>query len=237
MSSPLSRLTLTRDLVERAERHFPVGTKGMVPAHRRHADDDDYRRFIADIRDKAPPGDFWVFAYGSLIWNPDFVAVERRTAMARGWRRSFCLGPDRIFRGSVERPGLMLTLDRGGACRGVVYRLAPERLTADLDRLVRREIRLLPPAFPPRWINVTADSQLIRALTFMVNRQGPAYAGGLTLEEIATCLATASGPMGSMADYLYNTVLHLEQAGLHDGMMWHLQRLVAARIEELTRIS
>ena len=70
---------------------------------------------------------FWVFAYGSLIWNPAFDFVEQAAGVARGWRRIFCLGWDYRFRGNREQPGLMLALDRGGQCRGVALPLAARR--------------------------------------------------------------------------------------------------------------
>ena len=77
--------------------------------------------------------------------------------MARGWRRIFCLGWDYRFRGNREQPGLMLALDRGGQCNGVVYRLPDGAVKPNLDRLIRREMSMVPTAFPPRWINVATD--------------------------------------------------------------------------------
>ena len=76
------------------------------------------------------------------------------SAIAHGWRRAFCLGWDRRFRGNAEQPGLMLALDRGGELRGVVYRLPEETLDAKLERVLRREMLILPSPFPPRWITV-----------------------------------------------------------------------------------
>ena len=186
---------------------------------------------VAQIMAGTPGGDLWVFAYGSLIWNPDFDFVEQRIARARGWRRIFCLGWDYRFRGNREKPGLMLALDRGGSCTGVVFRLPADALKPNLDRLIRREMSMVPTAFPPRWISVgTADGPL-RALTFAMNRTSGRYVSGLSDGEVADVLATAQGFRGSMAEYLFSTVAKLEELGIHDRHLWRLQELVADRID------
>ena len=173
----------------------------------------------------------WLFAYGSLNWNPACDFVESRLAVVHGWRRSFCLGWDRWFRGSDNHPGLMLSLDRGGQCRGVAYRLPPDAVETNLERLFRREIRTKARAHLPRWVNVETTGGKLRAITFVINRQGARYVGGLSLDRIADALSVAAGPSGTMAEYLHTTVRHLEELGLHDRQLWHLQELVAARIE------
>jgi len=203
-------------------------------AGRRIATDEDHQEMVRDILGKAPsPESVWVFAYGSLIWNPCFESVEQRPALVNGWHRSFCLGWDHWFRGSVERPGLMLALDRGGRCRGVAYRLPPHSVEENLVAIVKREVHLIPHPFPPRWINLVTAEGVIRAVTFVIDRRSEAYVHGLTLEEQADVLAVASGPKGSMAEYLFNTVAHLEERALHDKQLWALQDLVASRIEAM----
>ena len=192
----------------------------------------DYVHAISEVlTSRASAQDVWLFAYGSLIWNPACDFVESRHAVAHGWRRSFCLGWDRWFRGSDTHPGLMLSLDRGGQCHGVAYRLPPDAVEANLERLFRREIRTTTRAHIPRWVKVkTADGEL-RAIAFVINRQGGRYVGGLSLDKIADVLALAAGPVGTMAEYLYSTVRHLEELGLHDRHLWRLQEMVAERIE------
>ena len=86
---------------------------------------------------RAPSDDIWVFGYGSLIWNPAFHFVERRLGTIHGWHRRFCLWTT-LGRGSPDCPGLMLGLDRGGSCRGIVLRIAPEDVEVELDVLWRR---------------------------------------------------------------------------------------------------
>ncbi len=193
------------------------------------ATDADYERVVAEIQAGAPPGPSWLFAYGSLIWNPEFEHDEARIARARGWRRTFCLGWDYRFRGSVERPGLMMALDRGGQCTGVVYRLPEATRKASLDRLIRREMSMVPTAFPPRWIGVETEDGPVRALTFVMDRNSGRYQN-LADDAVADVLAKACGFRGSMAQYLHATVLHLEAMGIHDRHLWRMQELVAERI-------
>src|SRR2546423_7228566 len=92
--------------------------------------------WVAALRDSAAP--VWLFAYGSLMWNPEMPFAERRPALLRGWHRSFCLY-SRDYRGTPERPGLVLGLDRGGSCQGIAYRLPPEGLGAAIDQVLARE--------------------------------------------------------------------------------------------------
>jgi glutathione-specific gamma-glutamylcyclotransferase len=177
----------------------------------------------------------WLFAYGSLIWKPEVEHVEERIGTARGWHRSFCLGIVR-WRGTADEPGLMMALDRGGQCKGVLYRLPGETLEAQLGKLFRREMSVKPPNNMPRWIAVDTpvkpgeDQERVRALAFVMNRNSRFYAGRLPFEEVADRLARACGHWGSCAEYLHNTVSHLEERGIHDRNLWRLQALVAERI-------
>jgi cation transport protein ChaC len=199
---------------------------------RRPATTGDHDQTIRHLLGDDPERDeVWVFAYGSLIWKPAFDFVEMRTALVHGWHRAFCLGWDRYFRGSVRNPGLMLALDRGGACHGVAYRLPPGRVVENMRQLLDREMRWLPSPFPPRWVNARAGDAVLRALTFCINRGGGLYVSGLGPERLAEILATAVGERGSMAEYLYATVAGLEEIGIHDPHLWQLQELVALNIE------
>jgi cation transport protein ChaC len=196
------------------------------------ATDEDFRQFTQDILAGSDGSDqIWVFAYGSLIWKPACDFVEMRTGLVRGWHRAFCLGWNNRFRGSDANPGLMLALDRGGACNGVLYRLPPGRTDESMTKLLEREMGWLPSPFPPRWVNVRSGERTVRALTFCIDRNSGRYVSGLPIERIAEVLATAVGTRGSMAEYLFATVRHLEDMGIHDPHLWQLQLLVAERIE------
>jgi cation transport protein ChaC len=194
--------------------------------------DTDYAEATASLLAAAPAdGAIWIFAYGSLIWNPEFDFVEERLGTLTGWHRSFCLGWVRIYRGTPERPGIMLSLDRGGSCRGAVFRLPPEAADDNLNRILRREMPLKRDALPTRWVSVRTDEGTVTAIAFPISRRNPAYLPGLSEETVVGALATAAGERGSMAEYLYSTVRHLEDRGIHDRYLWRLQDLVAERIE------
>ena len=194
--------------------------------------EDDYARVMAELLGGMPAGSaFWIFAYGSLIWKPACEVVELRTGILRGWHRAFCLGWNTRFRGSDDAPGLMLALDHGGSCKGALYRLPPDAVAANLRKLLEREMSMKPSAFPPRWVSVETEQGPLRAITFCIDRNSPRYITGLSEEQIADVLAKATGSRGSMAEYLYSTVAHLEKLGIHDHHLWRLQELVADRID------
>lgn len=222
-------MKLTPDHVSRIARISDQPTYPPGLSFASAAEHDATMRAVLATRPKE--GDVWIFAYGSLIWNPGFDFVEQRTGILHGWHRAFCLGWDRWFRGSEEHPGLMLSLDRGGQCKGVVYRLPPDAVEANLVRLSERELRLRPSAHAPRWVNIATEVGRVRAIVFAIDRKSGLYVPGLAIEQVADALASAVGHRGSMAEYLYNTVRHLEELGLRDRHLWRLQEMVAERIE------
>lgn len=175
----------------------------------------------------------WVFGYGSLIWNPTFEPAETLRATAVGWHRSFCMEL-KSFRGTPEQPGLMMALDRGGRCDGMALRLGdPERLAA-LRRIVRREIVVREDVGMIRWIRLDTARGKLRALVFWAGpREGDGIMLKLPLDRVAWMLARACGHAGSCAEYLYNTVSHLEALGIRDRNLWRLQRLVADEITNM----
>jgi glutathione-specific gamma-glutamylcyclotransferase len=197
--------------------------------------DADYAGWVDRMLQTCPtPGEpIRLFAYGSLIWKPELDHIAAMPAKAFGWHRSFCLKMPR-FRGTPDAPGLMMVLDRGGQCRGVMYTLAQVDPGPQLDRLFRREFTFKPINNIPRWVRVTTDAGPSTALAFVMNRASPLYAGRLTLDEVAAVLAQACGHWGTGAEYLMNTVAHLQAAGISDRRLWHLQDLVAAQIEAAT---
>jgi len=232
MNKPGRALRLTAELAASVAASCGPVESGPPPESRRPATNGDHRLAIRELLAGAPQGgDVWIFAYGSLIWNPEYRLAEARPATLRGYHRDFCLGWDYWFRGSRERPGLMLALDRGGQCSGVAHRLQSAHLEADLMELMRREMRLVPHPFPPRWVTVVTPQESLRAFAFVVDRKSDAYVGDLSLDQTADALAAAVGKLGSMAEYLHRTVAHLEAAGLHDRHLWRLQEAVADRIE------
>ncbi|MFN0306228.1 MAG: gamma-glutamylcyclotransferase [Burkholderiales bacterium] len=169
------------------------------------------------------PGDPWVFGYGSLIWNPLLHYADREAATLHGYHRRFCLW-SRTGRGSPDRPGLVLGLDRGGCCRGVAYRLDRAVAREELRLLWRRE--MLAASYSPRWISVRVGTEEVRAVAFIINRKHPNYAGKLSLDEMVHALATAVGGLGSSRDYLLHTIEGLRQHGVDDPHLRHLHAQV-----------
>lgn len=168
--------------------------------------------------------DCWVFGYGSLIWNPTFRFVERRVAVLRGWHRSFCLWTP-LGRGTPDRPGLMLGLDRGGSCHGVAFRIAAAEAPLELDLLWRRE--MLSGSYCPRLVKAATAQGQIETLAFTINRGHARYAGKLPEEAVAGVVATARGVLGPCVEYLVNTVDHLRALGIRDRALERLRTRIA----------
>lgn len=209
--------------------HRVVADPG-APATELHNDADYAERVLQMLATHpAPDQPTRLFAYGSLIWKPEIPHVAEALATAHGWHRAFCLRQTR-FRGAPDQPGLMMALDRGGQCQGMAYTMPPEDLPGQFDRLFRREFTVKPITNMPRWIKVVTGGQTLPALAFVINRASANYAGRMAPEAVAAILATACGHVGSGAEYLFNTVSHLEAKGIHDSALWQLQKRVAARI-------
>ncbi|MBL8386566.1 MAG: gamma-glutamylcyclotransferase [Burkholderiales bacterium] len=172
-----------------------------------------------------PPGDVWVFAYGSLIWNPLFPFVDKRIATIYGFHRSFCLW-SRIGRGTPERPGLVLGLDRGGSCTGLAYRIAAAHVREELTLLWRRE--MVTGSYVPTWIRARTRCGAVPAVAFVINHGSPAYAGRLATPEMARCIAEASGLHGRCAEYLVRTLTGLREHGIEDRALDEVERALAA---------
>ncbi|RUU76105.1 gamma-glutamylcyclotransferase [Mesorhizobium sp. M7A.F.Ca.MR.362.00.0.0] len=223
-------MALTAELVAQVERVEP--DPGPEPGTSEHTDA-EFDGVVDKLLSQHRPETLWVFAYGSLIWNPEFAYVEQRPATAPGWHRSFCLKLTR-WRGTRDLPALMLALDRGGSCNGIVYRLPAEDHFGQLGQLMRREIDANPPTNVPCWIKVKTRDGPLRALAFVAAPYGSAYAGRLPLEQVADTLARAAGHWGSSAQYLFRTVSKLEESGIRDRNLWRIQDLVARQIAAST---
>lgn len=221
------RMRLTPELVARVSRQ--IADPGPMPHQIAPSEQQVAATVRAIISEASSTEAIWFFAFGSLIWKPGCDFVERRVALAHGWHRAFCLGWDTRYRGNKDAPGLMLSLDRGGQCKGVAFRVPPDATESNLDQLVRRE-----PPFPLRWLNLKTEEGPIRAFAFVIDRKSGRYIGGLSAEAVADVLAKAVGMWGSMAEYLHSTVEHLEDLGIHDKQLWLLQEMVAERIETAT---
>ncbi len=222
-------MDLTRELVAKIQRI--ESDEGPHP-DLEQMNDDDYHLYTEQLLREFSAAPVRVFAYGSLIWKPEFEFVSQSPATLQNWHRSFCMKIER-WRGTRARPGLMMALDEGGTCEGVIYELPPIDYPSQLQRLLRREMTNKPPTNMPEILDVECEGRMIRALTFRASREGASYQGKLPLPEVAHILARAAGHWGTGAEYLYHTVSHLQQLSIHDHDLWELQKLVAREIQEL----
>ena len=179
----------------------------------------------ATLAELSPGQDLWLFAYGSLIWNPAFNFVERRIGLARGVHRSFCLWTH-MGRGTEEEPGLVLGLERGGACKGVLYRIAASEIEEETPLLWRRE--MITGAYRPAWLPVLHDGGQQRTLAFRIDTRHPRYSGPIPRERKIRAIALAEGPLGACRDYLTSTNEHLAELGIVDRYLEELVGEVGA---------
>jgi len=163
--------------------------------------------------------ELWVFGYGSLMWRPGFPFEAQAPGLLNGAHRALCVYSI-LHRGTREQPGLVLGLDRGGACRGVAFRVAQgaeeetvaylrerEQVT-DVYLEAHRRVRLL-----------NGTGRVVKALTYLADPNHAQYAGRLPLEEQLRIVRDCKGEAGANIDYVLNTVRHLEEEGVHDAVL------------------
>jgi cation transport protein ChaC len=169
--------------------------------------------------------DLWIFGYGSLMWRPGFDFAERQCAFVRGYHRSLCVY-SHVHRGTKDRPGLVLGLDRGGSCKGVAFRVsgaAAESTRAYLRAreqvtLVYREITLR---------SRLADGRSVAALCYVADRSHIQYAGRLDRPELVRLVTQGEGISGKNTDYVKNTHAHLVELAIRDATLEWLARCLA----------
>lgn len=203
----------------------PTGiTAETEPAPQRRLSAEELRASLAaTLRDWNGRTPLWVFGYGSLIWKPEFDYDRRVPARVFGYHRKLCLRSIR-YRGTLEQPGVVAGLDRGGSCAGIAYRMPAAAVHRQLPTLWEREMFM--GSYAGRWLQARRlDGRgSVRALAFVVVRSGRNYCGGMSEAELLHVLATARGIYGSSLDYLQRTVQALRADGLRDP---HLERLLA----------
>ncbi|MES2905472.1 MAG: gamma-glutamylcyclotransferase [Pseudomonadota bacterium] len=160
--------------------------------------------------------DFWVFAYGSLIWQPGFAFEESVKARLTGYHRSLCLY-SHVSRGTPETPGLVLGLARGGECFGFAYRVAEDHVDETLDALRKREM------IAPGYHEIThlvalmdGSNRSVNALCYVIDETSYKYAGGLRREEMLFYIRQGVGSGGTNIEYVTSTLKHLHAAGIAD---------------------
>lgn len=164
--------------------------------------------------------DLWVFGYASLIWRPEFDAVEQRPATVYGYHRALEMRST-INRGTPECSGLVFALVSGGSCRGVAFRLDARRANDELDRLWEREMPT--GVYDPRWLPCRTPQGTVHALAFTLSRKSPSHVGPLSDDAMLEILRTACGKYGTTLDYLLGTAASLRGCGIVDR---EIERLV-----------
>lgn len=172
---------------------------------------------------------FWVFGYGSLIWNPGFDYEDRAIATLHGYARRFCMWSIH-HRGTPEDPGLVLALDReaGASCCGVAFRVPDALAAPTLEALRERE--LVSSAYLERHVELAFhDGRRAEALAYVVDPDHAQYTGALDLDAQADIIAQAHGGRGPNSEYLYNTADHLAQLGIADPELAQLSEMVRTK--------
>ena len=187
---------------------------------------------LQDFRAGLPKGELWVFGYGSLMWSPGFRCAEKRTALVRGYHRALCILSSR-YRGTPEKPGLVMGLCRGGSCWGIAFRVPASRVNHVVTMLWKRE--MLNKVYKPTLIPVTAaPGRRIRALAFIADTSHRQFVKELDLHGRARLVAQGIGQRGPCVDYIQNTLEHMHQVGVRDP---HLERILHAALALRMRAS
>jgi len=159
--------------------------------------------------------DLWIFAYGSLIWNPALEFEEQRRCTVNGLQKKFCFWTT-ISRGTEEQPGLMLGLVEGGQCNGVAYRIDRKKAATELDVLFRREMALY--VYIPTWSEAYCEktNTNFTTLTFVADPACDRFVDNLSQAETVKTIATATGPLGKNCDYLFQLSEKLHELGFEE---------------------
>ncbi len=171
-----------------------------------------------------PEGDLWVFGYGSLMWRPGFAFEDRHPATLKGFHRSLCVYSHH-HRGTPDRPGLVMGLDRGGSCKGLAYRVSPAHAAATIAYLRERE--QVTAVYLERTLPITlGDGRRTLALAYTVDRGHAQYAGRLDREALLTFTSQANGVSGANPDYVISTHAQLNELGVTDPVLsWLVRQL------------
>jgi glutathione-specific gamma-glutamylcyclotransferase len=172
--------------------------------------------------------DLWVFAYGSLMWDPAFRFEEVRRARVPDYARRFILKDVYGGRGTFEAPGLMAALDKGPGCDGLAFRISRENIDAETEVLWRRE--KVGPAYTPVFVETVASDDRMTALAFVADHEADLIDASLTRAQQIEFCATGTGFMGSSFDYLRNISSHFAALGIQDGEVSTLLRETEAYI-------
>ena len=180
---------------------------------------------VENLMSALPAGDLWIFGYGSLMWSPGFSYTAKKVARVHGYHRALCILSTR-YRGTAQRPGLVVGLCRGGSCWGMAFRVPAVQVRRTLSRLWSREMtrRVYEPRLVPAWVGA---GRSVRALAFVADTEHPAYVRELDLHGRARLVAQGIGQRGPCVDYIRNTLAHMHEVGVRDP---HLERVLHAAL-------
>jgi len=161
--------------------------------------------------------DIWIFGYASLMWRPGFPFLETQTALLRGYHRALCVYSTK-YRGTPQKPGLVMGLDRGGSCKGRAFLLNTEDVPKVMEYLHRREMDT--EIYAPKFLTIKLnDGRKVEAYHFLVRREHEQYAGKLSFDATVKLVCNGVGPKGSSIEYLENTLIHLRKMGINGGLL------------------
>lgn len=162
-----------------------------------------------------PQEGIWIFGYASLMWKPGFPFIEAQPALLRGYHRSLCVYSTR-YRGTPEKPGLVMGLDLGGSCKGRAFLLAAPAVPQVMEYLHEREMDT--GIYAPKFIDVRlGDGRKVSAYNFIVRRDHQQYTGKQSIDWAVKLVREGVGPMGTSLEYLQNTLDHLDEMGVVEG--------------------
>lgn len=182
-----------------------------------------HARTLQALQAQHPAGqDLWVFGYASLIWRPEFEALETHPTRVHGWHRALQMW-SRVNRGTPDCPGLVFALLRGGSCQGLAYRVPARQAQEVLARLWAREMPL--PVYEPRWLACPTPHGTVRALAFTLPTGCASHTGTLSATRYREIFALAEGRFGRTQDYAVQTLMALRAHGIEDRALAQLIRL------------
>ena len=214
---------------------FAAATFGPAGAPFYTLTDDEREASLLDtLADWNRDDPVWVFGYGSLIWRPEFEFDAKARGLVYGYHRSLCLW-SQVYRGTPEKPGLVLGLEPGGSVHGVAFRIPAAIAHRELRALWARE--LVTGSYLPRWLEVRLGSdgaerriRRVKAIGFVMNRTAEGYAGEVDRSLLLDTVCSASGRNGTCAEYVLSTVQSLAEYDIHDRHLAKLAEEVGVKI-------
>lgn len=176
--------------------------------------------------------DFWVFGYGSLMWRPGFEYAQTVRGRLFGFRRALCIY-SYVHRGTPERPGLVLGLDRGGSCSGMVFRV--KGCDRDAVMATLRERELVTNVYIEKHLPVhLSTGDRVAAVCYIADRQHQQFAGSLSADDAARRIAVSRGQSGHNVDYVASTLTHLKEMNIRDHWLEDVAERMSLPVESAT---